>query len=99
MKKVGGLSELKKKDDLVQKMIKELKDDIQKKLDKTIEQLDVDSYKTQIVAGTNYFIKVQINNEEFIIVKVFQDLPHNQSKIELVSLKDKVDIDEHISYF
>ena len=99
MKKVGGLSELKKKDDLVQKIIKELKDDIQKKLDKTIDQLDVDSYKTQIVAGTHYFIKVQINNEEFIIVKVFQDLPHNQSKIELVSLKDNVSKDDIISFF
>ena len=80
-------------------MIKELKDDIEKKLNKTTKQLEVNSYKTQIVAGTNYFVKVQIDNDEFIIVKVFQDLPHNQTKDELVDLKGKIKLDEEIYYF
>ena len=58
-----------------------------------------DSYKTQVVAGVNYFIKAQIDENSYIIIKVFRDLPNNDNPDKLVSVNVQVKREDNITFF
>merc|ERR1719362_1847202 len=46
----------------------------------------VDARK-QVVAGMNYFVKVQISENEFIMLRIFEPLPCTKEKPELAAVK------------
>ncbi|NXB10587.1 CYTB protein, partial [Cnemophilus loriae] len=56
-------------------------------------------YKTQVVAGTMYFIKVQISDAEYIHLKVFQSLPHENQGPSLVGFQTGKTRDDPLTYF
>lgn len=96
---LGGLSEKKIADESVENILKNLKSEIEIKIGKELIILKADSYKTQVVAGINYFIKAKISKDEYIFVRVFRSLPHTLEKDKLVSIKvNKYETDE-INYF
>ena len=37
--------------------------------------------KSQVVAGTNFFVKIQVTETEYIHVKIFRPLPHSDEEI------------------
>ncbi|NXO44548.1 CYTB protein, partial [Locustella ochotensis] len=56
-------------------------------------------YKTQVVAGTMYFIKVQVSNDEYVHLKVFQSLPHENQGPSLVDFQTGKTRDDPLTYF
>ncbi|NWV42725.1 CYTB protein, partial [Grantiella picta] len=56
-------------------------------------------YKTQVVAGTIYFIKVQVSDDEYVHVKVFQSLPYENQGPSLVSFQTGKTKDDPLTYF
>ena len=51
--------------------------------------------KSQVVAGTNYWFKVDVGNGEYLFVKVFKPLPYTGNPPELVEVEQgKSDGDE-----
>ncbi|NXM11859.1 CYTA protein, partial [Ploceus nigricollis] len=56
-------------------------------------------YKTQVVAGTMYFIKVQVSNAEYVHVKVFEALPHENQGPSLVGFQTGKTRDDPLTYF
>ncbi|NWH35202.1 CYTA protein, partial [Chloropsis hardwickii] len=56
-------------------------------------------YKTQVVAGTMYYIKVQVSDVEYVHVKVFQSLPHENLGPSLVSFQTGKTRDDPLTYF
>ncbi|NWR85432.1 CYTX protein, partial [Furnarius figulus] len=56
-------------------------------------------YKTQMVAGINYFIKVQVSNTEYVHIRVFQSLPHENEGPSLVSFQTGKTRDDPLTYF
>jgi len=99
MKLVGGLSELKKSDENVQNIVKAMKLKIEDKIGKEVVEFQCVSYKTQIVAGTNYFIRITFGNKEYLDIKVFRDLPHTKNSDELIDIKLNKKEDDEIVYF
>ncbi|CAH8608602.1 unnamed protein product [Heterobilharzia americana] len=54
---------------------------------------------SQVVAGTNYFVKVKIDENEYIHAKIFEPLPCHGTELTLHSvLKDKKETDA-LQYF
>ncbi|NWV93549.1 CYTB protein, partial [Machaerirhynchus nigripectus] len=56
-------------------------------------------YKTQVVAGTIYFIKVQVSNAEYVHLKVFQSLPYMNQGPSLVGFQTGKTRDDPLTYF
>mmetsp|Transcript_2868 Transcript_2868/g.8882 ORF Transcript_2868/g.8882 Transcript_2868/m.8882 type:complete len:129 (+) Transcript_2868:1-387(+) len=42
---------------------------------------------SQVVAGTNYFVKVRIGTDQFIHMRIYEPLPHTQAAPELSAVK------------
>ena len=57
---LGGFGDAKPADDEVKKVVSETKADVEKKLGATFNVFEPVCYKTQVVAGTNFFVKVKV---------------------------------------
>lgn len=95
----GGTTEAKDANDEVQKICDEMKPHAEEKAGKTFEVFDAKSYKTQLVAGTNYFIKVHVGDEEFVHLRVYKMLPHYGGKLELTNMQSSKAHHDPIEYF
>ncbi|NXD43940.1 CYTB protein, partial [Copsychus sechellarum] len=56
-------------------------------------------YKTQVVAGTMYFIKVQVSDADYVHLKVFQNLPYKNQGPSLESFQTGKTRDDPLTYF
>ncbi len=57
-------------------MITELRHQVQEKAGKEFAHFNPVAIRSQVVAGTNYFVKIQVSESEYIHVKIFKPLPH-----------------------
>ena len=96
MSTTGGLTSTKTPDDETKKILNDIKPLFEKKLKKKFNKFNLHSYKTQVVSGTNYFIKVELDNEEHTHLRIFKSLNNN---IELVSFKYPLIKKDPIEYF
>lgn len=79
----GGFGGAKPVDDTIVGVCNEVKSHVENHLGKTFQTFEPVSYKTQVVAGTNYKVKVRTEND-FIHIKVHKPLPHNGTQLSLM---------------
>ena len=72
----GGYSNEKIHDDESNEVFESIKNNIKYSYVKVI------SYKTQIVNGINYILKILLENEKLLFVKVYKDLNNNFEVID-----------------
>lgn len=79
--KRGGNGEVKSADEAVQKYCDTVKADVETKTGKTYDVFEAKSYtryprySSREVAGTNYFVKVHVGNNECVHIRIFQPSP------------------------
>ncbi|KFO97329.1 Stefin-C, partial [Calypte anna] len=56
-------------------------------------------YRSQVVAGINYFIKVQISEDEYAHLRVFQALPYANQGPRLDGYQTGKTRDDPLTYF
>ncbi|NXG87462.1 CYTB protein, partial [Stercorarius parasiticus] len=56
-------------------------------------------YRTQVVAGINYFIKVQVSDAEYVHLRVFQSLPCENQGPRLAGYQTGKTKDDPLTYF
>nr|XP_003934787.1 cystatin-B-like [Saimiri boliviensis boliviensis] len=57
------------------------------------------SFRSQVVVGMNYFIKVHVGDEEFVHLRVFQSLPHKNQPLTLPNYQTNKAKHNELSYF
>uniref|UniRef100_A0A2I3GS45 Cystatin-B n=1 Tax=Nomascus leucogenys TaxID=61853 RepID=A0A2I3GS45_NOMLE len=57
------------------------------------------SFKSQVVAGTNYFIKVHVGDEDFVHLRVFQPLPQENKPLTLSNYQTNKAKHDELTYF
>ncbi|XP_069133945.1 cystatin-A1-like [Argopecten irradians] len=87
MAMVGGAGQVQPADAEIQLLVHNLKASVEEKSNARYEEFEAVSYRSQVVAGTNYFIKVKVGNDQYIHMKVFKPLPYTKDPATLTSYK------------
>uniref|UniRef100_A0A098LZF8 Cystatin B n=1 Tax=Hypsiglena sp. JMG-2014 TaxID=1550645 RepID=A0A098LZF8_9SAUR len=95
----GGLSKPKEATAETQQITQEIKSQLEEKENRNFDTFDAVSYVTQVVAGTNYFIKIHVGNDEYFHVRVYQRLPHENKPLELTNYQSKKEKHDDLTYF
>ncbi|NWW69156.1 CYTB protein, partial [Ifrita kowaldi] len=56
-------------------------------------------YRSQVVAGSIYFIKVRVSDDQYVHLKVFQSLPYENQGPSLVGFQTGKTRDDPLTYF
>uniref|UniRef100_A0A669B8R6 Cystatin-B n=1 Tax=Oreochromis niloticus TaxID=8128 RepID=A0A669B8R6_ORENI len=97
--KCGGFSKVKDADEEIQTICDEMKPLAEQKTGRNFEVFTAKSYKTQLVAGTNYFIKVYVGGGEYVHLRVYEKLPAYGGTLELIDLQHPKSQHDSIEYF
>ncbi|XP_065057753.1 cystatin-B-like [Rhopilema esculentum] len=100
MLRVGGTGKERPANEKIQHLVSKMKSKTEEFLDRKFDKFVGVSYKSQIVAGTNYFIKVKVDNNEYVHLRVFVPLPFMRSEPQLANAldgKEKTDPLEYIN--
>ncbi|XP_019647794.1 PREDICTED: cystatin-B-like [Branchiostoma belcheri] len=94
----GGAKEPEAATEEIQAICDEVKAEVEEQAGVKYETFRATTFSSQVVAGTNYFIKVDVGGEKFVHLRVFKGLPHAPGlKVSAVQLdKGKED---PIGYF
>ncbi|KAM4794957.1 cystatin-A-like [Rhinophrynus dorsalis] len=83
----GGLGGAKPANPEVQAIVDEIKEELEKRSGQNFCTFKAVEYKTQLVAGTNYFVKVHAGDQDYVHVRIYKMLPHAQEKLSLTAFQ------------
>eukprot|EP00418_Pyrodinium_bahamense_P066227 CAMPEP_0179101504 /NCGR_PEP_ID=MMETSP0796-20121207/46933_1 /TAXON_ID=73915 /ORGANISM="Pyrodinium bahamense, Strain pbaha01" /LENGTH=183 /DNA_ID=CAMNT_0020799355 /DNA_START=64 /DNA_END=615 /DNA_ORIENTATION=+ len=101
---VGGLGSSRPADDHVQELCNALRDDAQSQLqgaggwNGVFSKFQAVSVSKQVVAGMNYFVKVDVGDGQFVHLRIYEALPVKNAKPKLEAVK-LVSENATLSYF
>ena len=81
----GGFGNARDADDEVKALALEMKPKVEQALGATYGTFEAVKYTSQVVAGTNYKIKVKVGDEQYVHIEVFVPLPCKNAPNELLS--------------
>ncbi|KAL0477004.1 Csta [Acrasis kona] len=92
----GATKESKPADSTCNEVCDLVRSEVEKRTNKNFEVFEPVEYKTQVVAGTNFFVKVHVGNGEHIHLRIYRDLSRN---VQLSNLEENKTKDQEIQYF
>ncbi|XP_075399458.1 cystatin-B-like [Tenrec ecaudatus] len=81
--KRGGLSATKPATAEIQEIADKVRCEVEEKEHKKFPEFKAVEYKSQVVAGTNFFIKVHVGNDNFVHLCVFRSLSDEDMPLTL----------------
>jgi len=96
---VGGTGDCKQATAEIQTMCDQLKGDVENKAGKKFDHFQAHSYCSQVVAGTNFFVKIDVGNDQFAHVRIFRPLPHTGEPPNVHSVQHPKAKEDVIGYF
>jgi len=78
-----------------QEIAQAVKHEVEKKSLKTFSEFVVTHYATQVVAGTNYFLKINVGSGHYVHARVFKDL---QQHLSLHSVQTDKKESDHLDF-
>nr|8GT7_B Chain B, Cystatin-A [Homo sapiens]8GT7_D Chain D, Cystatin-A [Homo sapiens] len=95
----GGLSEAKPATPEIQEIVDKVKPQLEEKTNETYGKLEAVQYKTQVVAGTNYYIKVRAGDNKYMHLRVFKSLPGQNEDLVLTGYQVDKNKDDELTGF
>ncbi|XP_004467229.1 cystatin-A [Dasypus novemcinctus] len=81
----GGFTEPQPATPEIQEIANTIKPQLEARTNEKYGEFKAEEYKSQVVAGTNYLIKIRVSGNRYIHVKVFRSLPGQGSSLSLVA--------------
>ncbi|XP_008825607.1 cystatin-B [Nannospalax galili] len=95
----GGPSALQPATAETQKIADQVKHQLEEKENQKFTVFKAVSFKSQVVAGTNYFIKVDVGDDKFVHLRVFEALPHENKPLTLAAYQTNKEKHDELTYF
>ncbi|XP_036992231.2 cystatin-B-like [Artibeus jamaicensis] len=95
----GGLSATKPSTDEIQTIADQVKSQLEEKENKKYTMFKAVEYQSQVVAGANYFIKVQVEDDDFVHIRVYESLPHENKPLALHGYQTNKTRHDKLEYF
>jgi cystatin-A/B len=95
----GGLHESKPADAEATNVAEQVRAQLEEKAGGPFPVFEVISYNTQVVAGTNFFIKIKTGEHSYIHARVFRSLPHAGNALTVHSIQSGKTAADPIAYF
>nr|CAI9704523.1 unnamed protein product [Rangifer tarandus platyrhynchus] len=76
-----------------------VKSQLEEKENKKFPVVKALEFKSELVAGKNYFIKVQVDEDDFAHIRVFESLPHENKPVALTSYQTNKGRHDKLTYF
>ena len=83
----GGFGQARPVDDNVKSYALEVKAKVEEKLNTKFNVYEPINYTSQVVAGANFKIKVKVDGDKYIHIKVFKPLPQNGTEKQLLDVQ------------
>ncbi|XP_042525123.1 cystatin-A [Dipodomys spectabilis] len=91
----GGLTEARPATPEIQEIANQVKQQLEEKTNETYEEFEAVEYKSQVVAGTIFYIKMRVGDGRYTHIKVLRSLPGQNEGLKLVAYQtDKSKEDE-----
>ncbi|KAA0196976.1 Cystatin-B [Fasciolopsis buskii] len=81
------------------KLEKVLREQLESHIGHTPQTVEVIEICTQVVAGTNYFAKVKIGDEDYIHARVFEAMPCHGGGVKVHSVQKNKTAADSLKYF
>ncbi|KAK2502512.1 hypothetical protein MC885_013597 [Smutsia gigantea] len=95
----GGLTDAKPATPEIQEIANKVKPQLESETNRTYEEFKAVEFKTQVVAGINYYIKVQVGANSYIHIKVFKSLPGEHQTLTLAGYQVGKSKDDELTGF
>lgn len=96
----GGTGDVQEATPEVQALVDQVKDDLVASLGQAPATMHATHFKTQVVAGTNYFVRVHIGDDKHVHVRIYK---HFSGSVDLHGVKHGdvggVGAQEELQYF
>merc|ERR1712042_430519 len=92
----GGTGDEKPADEQIQQHVANVKGQVETKLGKSFSVFEAKSYKSQVVAGQNYFVKVHVGDDKCLHLRIYRNL---QGELHLHGVKQDLGLEDPVVYF
>ncbi|XP_032744837.1 cystatin-B [Rattus rattus] len=82
-----------------QEIADKVKSQLEEKANQKFDVFKAISFRRQVVAGTNFFIKVDVGEEKCVHLRVFEPLPHENKPLTLSSYQTDKEKHDELTYF
>ncbi|XP_040278788.1 cystatin-B-like [Bufo bufo] len=96
---VGGVGKEKPANPEIQELCDLVKHEFEVKSGLNAAKFKAVSFKSQVVAGTIYFVKVDVGGDQFCHLRIFKPLPYTGEKATLSDFQCGKKKDDPIGYF
>uniref|UniRef100_A0A3Q2R398 Cystatin-B n=1 Tax=Fundulus heteroclitus TaxID=8078 RepID=A0A3Q2R398_FUNHE len=85
--------------DEIQEICSEVKSDVEAKTKENYREFRAIEYCHQLVAGTNYLIRVQVGEQKWIDIVVWKHLPQDPIKLQLTGIRQNRKLEDPFEPF
>uniref|UniRef100_A0A8B9YJT8 Cystatin domain-containing protein n=2 Tax=Bos TaxID=9903 RepID=A0A8B9YJT8_BOSMU len=96
---LGGFSDTQDATAEIQAIADQVKSQLEEKENKKFPVFKAVKFRSQVVAGMNYLIKVQVDEDDFVHIRVFESLPHENKPVALTSYQTNKSRHDELTYF
>lgn len=96
---LGGTSDTEPATAEVQAIADQVKSQLEEKTNRKYPMFKAVEYQSQVVAGTNYFIKVQVDDDEYVHIRVYERLPQENKPMSLTDYQTNKSRGDELKYF